>query len=685
MIRGSNEYKEIMNRAVRNRAYISIGIGIVNQNAQEDGKATGTFAYWSDGNVFDANQSRVEYATMEDNFMKLDGSMVFVPEDDELKQFQYNGVVTDAVVAPQTESESAGVFPVAIGIEFGETYAIKGLTLDFGSAYPTEFQVETAEKQLVFSNDSEYFITEEVLGDTDYIWITPISMVGGRQRFRLKSVLMGVGLQYSNAQTQQFSHDNFVSSISEELPSEVLRFSFYDEAGRFDVDDDSSFIDYLETMQKVTLSFGLELDDGKIEWHQVATNYLKDWKSQKGIVTINATDRLSQMKDKYTLGNRIYERTAYEEAESIFADAGLEPDEYWMDDYLHDVQLVNPMPEATHRECLQLLANACRCILRQDENGRILIKANFATVLDPDDLQVTENGVTAWSHPENILIGTNVVYGELTPDFLKMDGTMYFLPEDGSYLETSYVSALVSDAMGLFETNPVIGIQMPAAYTYYGVNVEFSGNPPQELVIHTFKSGELQESVKFEELSAASTLLYDFKSFDTMMFEFTKGHPNNRVLVNKISFGSLSDYVLTRQNMLENPVGYKEKRVKTVKVRVFTFTENEKGKVEQVDDEVYVSREINPVGDIKTLENQLISTAEHAQLLAEWMGNYYANNISYEVKYRGEPRLMAGDIIHMESEKKSNVQVEVESHSLSYNGAFSGSLELRRALKMMGG
>ena len=85
------------------------------------------------------------------------------------------------------------------------------------------------------------------------------------------------------------------------------------------------------------------------------------------------------------------------------------------------------------------------------------------------------------------------------------------------------------------------------------------------------------------------------------------------------------------------------------------------------------------------MENQLVGTTEHAEILAEWMGNYYANNISYEVKYRGEPRLMAGDIVHMESEKKSNVQVEVESHKLSYNGAFSGSLELRRALKMMGG
>lgn len=683
MIRVSNKYKEIMNRPVRNRAYISVGIGVVNQNAQEDGKASGALAYWSYGNVFDTNQSRVEYATMEENFLKADGSLVFVPEDDELMQLSYNGITTDDVV--KAVDEESDEIPVAVQIDFSKVYAIKGLTLDFGSAYPTEFQIETAEKTLQFTNDSERFMTEEVLGDTDYIRITPITMVGGQQRFRLKSVLMGVGLQYSNAQIKDFSRDEEVSSISEEISSESLRFSFYDEEGKFDVDDDSSFIDYLETMQPVTVSFGLETDDGTVEWHQVATNYLKDWKSQKGIVTLSATDRLSQMKDKYSAGNRIYERTAYEEAESIFADAGLEPDEYFIDDYLSDVVLTNPMPEAIHRECLQMLANACRCIIRQDENGRILIKANFANVLDPEDLTVATNGTSAWSMPDNIFVGTSVTYADMTQEFLKADGNMYFLPEEESYLDTSYVSEQIADENGVFETTPAITIQMPAAYTYYGVNVEFGGNPPQELVIHTYKGDVLQESVEFSGISATSTLLYDFLSFDKMVFTFTKGYPNCRVLVNKVSFGSFSDYVLSRQNMLENPVGYKERRVKTVKVKVFSFTEDEDGKVKEVEDEVFVTREINSVGDTKVLQNQLISTTEQAELLAEWMGNYYANNITYDVNYRGDPRLNAADIIHMESERKSNLQVEIASHKLSYNGSFSGSLELRRALKMMGG
>ena len=671
MISVSNKYKEVMSRPIRNRAYLSVGIGVINQNAQEDGVASGTFEYWSHGNVFNSNQSKVEYATLEENYMKANGEMLFVPENDDFLQLQNSGIVT---------SDFLG----AVRIDFSEVFAIKGLTLVFGSAYPTEFVVETSQKTLTYTNNAESFVTNNVLGDTDYILIKPLSMVGGQQRFRLKSVLMGVGLQYSNAQTKSFNHSDFVSTISEELPSESTTFSFYDENGLFDVDDDSSFIDYLETMQTISVSFGIELDDGTVEWHQVATNYLKDWKSQKGVVTLTATDRLSQMEDEYNLGNKIYTRTAYEEAESIFADAGLQPDEYFIDDYLNDVVLTNPMPIGSHKECLQLLANACRCILKQNENGRIMIQANFATVLDPDDLIVTTNGVTAWSKPNNVLLGTNVVYAELNQNFVKADGQMYFMPEDEHYLETAYVSEQVADESGLFEVNPTITISMPAAYTYFGVNVDFGGNAPSELIVHTYNANALVESVKFNKLDINSYLMHEFASFDTMTFEFTKGYPQNRVLVNKISFGELSDYVLTRLDMMENPMGYKERRVKSVKVKVFTY-QNENGKPKEVEDSVFVEKVVHAVGESKILQNPLVSTTEHATLLAEWLGNYYGNNISYDLQYRGEPRINAGDIIHMESEKKSNLQVEITSNDISFNGAFSGRIELRRALKMMEG
>lgn len=670
MISVSSQYKEIMSRPKRNRAFISVGIGIIDQNAQASGTANGAFAYWSKGNIFDANKKNIEYATLEENFMRADGEMLFLPEDNELMQLNTNGIATDSIMG-------------LVRIDFPQMYDIKGLTINFGSAYPTELQIETAEKTLDYSNDSSQFVTMDVLGDTDFIIIRPISMVGGQQRLRIQNILMGVGLSYMNEQTKNFSHKDFCSTISEELPSENTSFTFFDEENRFNVDDDNSFMAYLEEMQKVTVSFGLELDNGSVEWHQIATNYLKSWKSQNGIVTLNATDRLSRMKEKYEKGFKIYERTAYEEAESILIDAGLNPDEYYIDEYLKDVILTNPMPKKNHKTCLQLLANACRCILKQDENGRIIIRANFANVIDPEDITILTNGHTNWSDPRNIIIGSEVVYADLTRDFLKADGKMYFLPEDETYLDAGYVSEQVADIDGYFTENPTITIQLPAAYTYHGVNVDFGGNPPSEMIVHTYKYEEIVESVSFTDIVEKNFLIHEFIDFDKMVFEFRKGYPENHVVVNRISFGDLSDYTLTKLDWMKFPVGYKETRTKLLRVKIFSYQNDEKGNPKEIEDDVFAEKIIGAVGVTKTLQNPLISTEEHAQLLAEWIGNYYANNVYYTVKYRGEPRVMSTDIIHAYSDIKNNMQVEVTQNDISFNGTFSGNMEYRRALKMM--
>ena len=671
MVKVSNAWKQAMSKKLRERIYVSVGIGIINQEAQSSGYVSSESLYWSNGKIFDSIENNLYYATMEQNFFKVDGSMYFAPENNQFQTI-VNGEVTLDILQP-------------IRIDFPIFYGIKGITIDFGEYYPTQFTIETSEKTITYDNNSSNFTTNDVLGETNYIIITPISMIGGQQRFRIKNILFGVGLCYTNKHTKSLSMSEDINSISNELPSYNMDYSFFDVNNYFNVDDENSFIKFMETMQKISISFGVTLDDSSIEWNQIATMYLKDWSSKDGVVSISATDRLTQMEDEYTLGNRIYDRTAYAEAESIFADAGLEPDEYYIDEYLRDVPLHNPMPNGTHKECLQLLANACRCIIRQDENGVIQIRANFANVIGPTEIIVTNNGVASWSKPQNVLTGTNIVYADMTKNFFGMNGTMYFLPEDGSYLETSYVSEQIADDYGLFQENPKLTIKMPSAYTYFGVNMQFDGNPPKELIIHTYKDGILIGSVKFDDLTQNSFLLNEFYQFDTMVFEFTKGYPNNRVLVNKISFGDLSDYTLTKTDMMSKPTGYREKAVKFVKCKIYTYTTDEEGKPKEVEDDVFFTKKINEVGETKTIQNPLVSTQGHAELLCNWIGNYYYNNVSYDVDYRGEPRINATDIIHMDSDVLNNLQVEISNHLLKFNGgALSGRLELRRALKMIG-
>lgn len=670
MVSVSNKYKQAMEKPIRDRAYISVGIGVVNQSAQGDSTLEADGAYWSNADIFDGTEEYTEYATMEQNFFKSDGSMIFLPEENPSMQIVESGFVSKDILG-------------SAKIVFSKVYAIKGITIDFGSAYPKKFKINTKERELTFDNDSSRFVTVEALGDTDYIEIIPNEMVGGEQRLRIYDVVIGVGLVYKNQQTKDFSLSEYVSSISKELPSTTLKYSFFDENNYFNVDSDNSFIGYLETMQPVTISFGITLDDGTVEWNQFASLYLKDWSVKDKIVSITATDRLSQMEDEYSLANRMYSRTAYEEAVSIFEDAGLSSDEYSIDEYLKSIQLQNPMPENTHKACLQILANACRCIIRQDENGITKIIPNFAVILDTNDMEVSTNGVAAWSKPQNVTNGAFIEYANMTQDTFSANGNLYFLPENEDYLETGYVSEQMSNENGLFDENPTLTISMPAAYTFFNVFVDFGGNPPDEMIVKTYKSENLNGSVVFNGLTEKANLIHEFSDFDKMVFEFSKAHPNNRIVVNKVSFSDLSDFVLNKDNMKENPIGYKENRVKSVRCKIYTYETDENGNPTEVEDNVFFTKELGEIGEVKTIENPLISTQEQAIEVSEWIGNYFANNVSYETYYRGDPRNNAADIIHMDNDTVKNLQVEIERHTVQFNGAFSGSMELRRALKII--
>lgn len=672
MIKTSNAYKSAMQKKIRDRAYISITLGVVNSDAQNTAYFDGDYAYWGNKVLpFRNDAEYTEYATLEHNYMRVDGQMYFLPrETSGLYQLRNAPLTTQNIME-------------TVKVKFPQEYSIKGLTIDFGKYYPTSFKIVTDEKELTYTNDRHDFSTTDVIGDTTNIQIIPISMVGGNKRLRVEKIVMGVGLTYRNNDVSASSFEEFVNGISAEIPYRKLSVTILDKNNVYNVDDDNSFINFLETGQKMELSYGMVLADDTVEWHKKATMLLTDWNSKKNQMSFTANDVLSTLEDNYTIGNKIYDRTAYAEAISILTDAGFEPDEYFVDDCLRDVSLHNPMPEASHKECLQLLCNASRCILFVDSDGRVNIKANFANVIDPEDMQVTSNGTAWWGNATNVLYGNNNVYAELTRNFMRVDGSQLFLPRNTSTAieQTGYVTSNVSDENGLFSENPVLTLKLPAAYTYYGLYISFQGNPPKEMKVSTYNGDTLLKTFKYDDLKEKSLLNDEFEKFDSIRFEITKAYPKNRVLIDKISFGDLSDYELKKDSMTENPYGYAERKTKDVFVKIYTFQNGEDNTPQVVEDNVYLKKSINNSGEIRYCENQLISTEDHARTVAEWLGNYYANNISYDIQYRGDPVLEAADIIFMESDIVNSLQVEVETHKLSFNGAFSGSLQLRRAMR----
>ena len=440
---------------------------------------------------------------------------------------------------------------------------------------------------------------------------------------------------------------------------------------------------YLEAGQVINCTIGIELEDGSVEWVDMPLAYITSWASDGRKVTFQACDKVATLTEKYTLGNYIHTRTLYDDALEILQYLGFEPDEYIIDDVLRNVEIENPLPEVSCAECLQLIANAGRCALKQDVNGRICLIPNFENIVEPNEITVTSEGESEWSKPDNIRTGSIILYADLTRDFWSADGSMFLLPENGEeYLDTGFVSSEVADIDGNFETNPSVTLELPATYTYFGINCTFGGNPPQNMTISIYDNNDLLDEVEVEDITNDFHFNYDFYNFNKLKIEFTKASPFDRIVLQKVEFGNLTDYRLVRQDMKTNPVGVVEPKTRSVSVRIFTYEEVD-GTPKQVDDNEYYTRVLGSVGEAVTFENPLISTVEHATQIATWLGNYYLNNITYSVNYRGEPRIEALDYIYMDSEILNNLQVEVESHTLVFNGALSGTLNLRRASNMI--
>lgn len=77
----SDAYKKSMKQTLRERGYIMLSFGLINQEAQAKARIQdGDFAKFSNtSNIFGERTDSTTYATLEENFTRVDGSMFFLP------------------------------------------------------------------------------------------------------------------------------------------------------------------------------------------------------------------------------------------------------------------------------------------------------------------------------------------------------------------------------------------------------------------------------------------------------------------------------------------------------------------------------------------------------------------------------------------------------------------------------
>lgn len=733
----SKAYKESMKSSLRERAYIMISFGLVNQEAQA--KATvdnGSYAYYSNkDNIFGEHIDDTVYATLEEEFTKVDGSMFFLPRATEGGRYYDTGIVSDKLVS---EARCEVVISLnTIATDF------KGLTINFGENYPVDFDIVGSTGQTIEfrGNTKSKWSTEEVLENTTYIKLVFYKMKNPQSRLRIYSIMFGYGLVYYNDSVMSSALDSYVSPIGADVPQFDFSVTLKNYDHYFNVDNPNSAINYLETGQEMDIMYGYQTPGSDtIEWIQGNHLWCSEWESDDNTATIRCQDIFRNMDGEYVRG--LYSaagKSYYALAEEILKDAGIS--EYYIDPRLKKLYSNNPIPRVKYKEALQIIANACRCVLTQSRDGKVQIKSNFMP-----SASIATNGEETYSNAANVLTDTpKVEYATLAGNYTPTDGTMFFLPRNGkAALTTGYVSKEISGANGTFTKNPVVTITMEAIRAYYGLKLVFGTALPAAFTIRTYKGGEPvnEYPVEKDEINITSIILRDFDDFDVMKIEFTKtAEPYNRIVLNYFSLSDIVDFTMNRRDMTSSPKAIKQELIKEIIVPCYTYQENNReenlvyedidvvaGEVEtyyiqdpsygykvKLDEiegkatvvawsnyfvtikfnvtgsfklevqgyrykivEKYATVSLNARGKTVKWKNPLISNTTMANELAAWLADYYTAGIEYEYDTRGNPELDATDIVYQENEFHDGMRVNIYRHTVNFKQAFSGRVTARR-------
>lgn len=733
----SKAYKESMKSSLRERAYIMISFGLVNQEAQA--KATvdnGSYAYYSNkDNIFGEHIDDTVYATLEEEFTKVDGSMFFLPRATEGGRYYDTGIVSDKLVS---EARCEVVISLnTIATDF------KGLTINFGENYPVDFDIVGSTGQTIEfrGNTKSKWSTEEVLENTTYIKLVFYKMKNPQSRLRIYSIMFGYGLVYYNDSVMSSALDSYVSPIGADVPQFDFSVTLKNYDHYFNVDNPNSAINYLETGQEMDIMYGYQTPGSDtIEWIQGNHLWCSEWESDDNTATIRCQDIFRNMDGEYVKG--LYSaagKSYYALAEEILKDAGIS--EYYIDPRLKKLYSNNPIPRVKYKEALQIIANACRCVLTQSRDGKVQIKSNFMP-----SASIATNGEETYSNAANVLTDTpKVEYATLAGNYTHTDGTMFFLPRNGkAALTTGYVSKEISGANGTFTKNPVVTITMEAIRAYYGLKLVFGTALPAAFIIRTYKGGEPvnEYTVVKDEINTTSIILRDFDDFDVMKIEFTKtAEPYNRIVLNYFSLSDVVDFTMNRRDMTSSPKAIKQELIKEVIVPCYTYQENNreenlvyedidvvagevetyyiqdpsygyKVKLDEVEGkatvvawsnyfvtikfnvtgsfklevqgyrykivEKYATVSLNARGKTVKWKNPLISNTTMANELAAWLADYYTAGIEYEYDTRGNPELDATDIVYQENEFHDGMRVNIYRHTVNFKQAFSGRVTARR-------
>lgn len=681
----SDEYKAEMAEPFRNRWYITLYVGFIREKFQFSAQlnplselsflSTGSNSY-----IFDNQQIDERIATFEQDLFKADGSSVFMNEAHSNVGLPFYGLVSE----PLSDAEGNINWQIGITSSAGEK-GLGGLTLAFmEDVHPTSLTLYGLEgSDIVFSKDytndgMEFTTTDDFGDDVDQLIIKVNKLNKPYRRFRLRYILLGVGIVFNN---EDFligagSYKQYMHSRSVELPTQDLTLKLDNYEDRFNFDRDGSLINLLEAGQDVSLQILYEMEDGTIEYIPEETVEVASFSADQSSLTIKAVDFLRNENAEIVFDDPSFftsSTTLYDVAEYVVSFVENTTFTVEFDEALKSVPVQFRECKTTVKEALMMIASAGRCVMEFIPKGLRLRRKDIKHA----NMGSGSTTGTPYSNNEFAVSGAISTYADFQQDFVRANG-IYTFPPTTPTNRTGYISAQLSDADGAFDGEVSCYITSDEGISPSYLLVNFVGVTPVEYTITTYFDDVVVETLSFTEGDTSSIAYYhDFETLNKVEIKVTKIlEPYRRVVVSYMGF---DEYIYTiDENILETqkPVAELTDMVRNLFVNYGYSAAEEDGWL-TIEDSVQIA--CNSKGTDIEYSNYFITNQEVAEDVGEWLKEYYEVQMTYEFSWMGDPSLEVNDTIRVPNEYNNNLLCNVETNDIDFsNGGIRGKIEARR-------
>lgn len=384
----SAEWKANQTEALVSESLVEITLGLTDPEAVESAVPVASpLAPFShlDQVVSRGVRNITPYATLERNLWVLNGSKTILPLDN----FVNTSYVGDGLSGADGTFASNPVVELTFPRVFSSY--LPGLIIVWDLAhgdYAVNFKITLykegvkGEEKIVAGNDTLRTIVDMDITEYDRIVLEVTKWSSPHRRARIARIHLGKSIVYEKGDLfTTLTHSQEVDPLSAKMPKMGLKFSVSNMDDGYNPYNLQGISKYLVERQEIQVQYGYRLGEG-VEWIKGGTFYLSRWDApQNGLyANFEARDILEFMNGTFMKG--VYRPegiTLKDLAEEVLLDTGLPEREdtllpWKLHSSLNDITTTAPLPLVRHSECLQMIANAARCVMYVDREGFLRIE-----------------------------------------------------------------------------------------------------------------------------------------------------------------------------------------------------------------------------------------------------------------------------------------------------------------------